>query len=79
MDILQLKNEFGSDLTFCGGLGTQHLLPHGTPEQVRNEVKRLKEQMGPGGGYILEPGITLQADVPLENVLAMIQEAQKTD
>ena len=77
MDILELKREFGRRLTFCGGLGTQELLPHGTPEQVRQEVRRLKEQMGAGGGYILEPGITIQADVPMANLIAMIEEAQK--
>ena len=76
MDILQLKKEFGRDLTFCGGLGTQEILPHGTPRQVRDEIKRLKQRMGRGGGYILEPGITIQADVPLENILAMIEEAR---
>ena len=79
MDILQLKREFGRDLTFCGGLSTQGLLPKGTPQQIRDEVKRLNEQMGRGGGYILEPGITIQADVPLENVLALIEQARKTD
>jgi uroporphyrinogen decarboxylase len=77
MDILELKRRFGADLTFCGGLGTQELLPRGTPQQVRDEVRRLKDAMGRGGGYILEPGITLQADVPLENLLAMIEEARE--
>lgn len=76
MDILELKRRFGSHLTFCGGLRTQDLLPHGTPQQVRDEVRRLKDVMGQGGGYILEPGITLQADVPLANLLAMIEEAR---
>ncbi len=76
MDILDLKRRFGARLTFCGGLGTQDLLPRGTPQQVRDEVRRLKEVMGQGGGYILEPGITLQADVPLANLLAMIEEAR---
>ncbi len=75
MDILALKREFGRDITFCGGLGTQELLPRGTPDQVRAEVRRLKETMGKGGGYILEPGITLQADVPLANMVAMVEEA----
>ena len=75
MDILALKRSYGKDLTFCGGLGTQNTLPHGNPCEVRDEVKRLKEEMGRGGGYILEPGITLQADVPLPNLLAMIEEA----
>jgi len=77
MDIFELKREFGAELTFCGGLGTQKLLPGGTVEQVRKEVRKLKELMGAGGGYILEPGITVQGDVPLENLLAMIDEAGK--
>jgi len=76
MDILQLKRNFGKDLTFCGGLPTQTLLVNGSPEQVRDEVRRLKREMGRGGGYILEPGITLQADVPQKNMVAMIEEAR---
>ncbi len=77
MNILQLKRDFGRDLTFCGGVRTQDLLPRGAPDEVRAEVRRLKREMGQGGGYILEPGITLQADVPLENMLAMVDEAGK--
>jgi len=76
MDVVTLKRDFGRDLSFCGGLGTQRLLPRGTPREVRREVRRLKEVLGRGGGYILEPGITVQADVPLENILTMIEEAQ---
>ena len=76
MDVLALKREFGRDLTFCGGLGTQSLLPRGDPNEVRQEVRRLKRELGRGGGYILEPGITVQADVPLPNLLAMIEEAR---
>ncbi len=63
MDILELKQEFGRHLAFCGGLGTQDLMVRGTPEAVRAEVRRLKRTMGAGGGYILESGITLQAEV----------------
>jgi len=75
MDVFRLKREFGRHLTFCGGVRTQDLLPTGTPEEVRREVRTLKRVMGEGGGYILEPGITLQADVPTENMVAMIEEA----
>ncbi len=77
MDIYQLKAEFGKDLTFQGGLGTQNFLPYATPDQVKEEVKILKDKMGKGGGYILESGITIQGDIPLENLLAMIEEAKK--
>ncbi len=79
MDILRLKREFGRHLTFCGGLRTQDLLPRGSIQEVRNEVRRLKREMGRGSGYILEPGISIQADVPLDNVVAMIEEAAKAD
>ena len=75
MDVEFLKREFGRQLTFCGGISTQHLLVEGTPEEVRREVRRLKAVMGRGGGYILEPGITIQADVPLGNMVAMMDEA----
>ncbi len=75
MDIFYLKKEFGKDLCFCGGIRTQDLLVKGTPEEIRREVRILKEKMGKGGGYILEPGITIQADVPPENLYAMIDEA----
>jgi hypothetical protein len=77
MDIYKLKREYGKALTFCGGIRTQDLLPRGTAGEVRDEIRRLKEYMGRGGGYILEPGITLQADVPLENLVAMIEEARR--
>jgi uroporphyrinogen decarboxylase len=75
MDILALKKEFGGDLAFCGGVGTQEFLPKASPREVVHEVRRLKEKMGAGGGFILEPGITLQADVPLENLVALIETA----
>jgi len=77
MDIFALKRDFGKEVTLCGGIPTQTLLVQGTPEQVKAEVRRLKREMGRGGGYILEPGITLQADIPPENIVAMIDEAMK--
>ena len=77
MDIHALKREFGRDLTFCGGLRTQDLLPRGTPDEIRREVRALKQTMGAGGGFILEPGITVQADVPLPNIVAAIEEARQ--
>jgi uroporphyrinogen decarboxylase len=77
MDIAGLKRDFGRDLTFCGGISTQQLMPNGTAEQVRAEVRRLATEMGRGGGYILEPGITLQADVPLANLVAVVEAAKE--
>ncbi len=78
MDIAELKREYGRDITFCGGISTQQLLPFGTPQQVRDEVRRTLEIMGKGGGYIAEPGITVQADVPLENLVALVETLRGT-
>jgi uroporphyrinogen decarboxylase len=75
MDIYRLKREFGRYVTLWGGIRTQDLLPKGTPEEVRAEVRRAKWEMGEEGGYILEPGIIIQADVPVENMVALIDEA----
>jgi uroporphyrinogen decarboxylase len=77
MDGLKLKQEFGRDVTLCGGLRSQDLLPRGTPEDVCAEVRRLKREMGRGGGYILGPGLTVQADVPMPNLLAALDEARE--
>lgn len=76
MDPALLKREFGRHLTFCGGFPTQNLLVSATPDEVRAEVRRLKRVMGEGGGFILEPGITIQVDVPSNNLIAMIDEAR---
>ncbi|NQT82233.1 hypothetical protein HQ563_04375 [bacterium] len=77
MDIFALKRDFGKDLTFCGGIGTQHLLPKGTPSEIRETVRKTMDVMAQGGGYVLEPGITLQDDVPIENMVAVIEAARE--
>ena len=77
MDVLKLKREFGNHLTLWGGMRTQDLLVWGLPEEIRKEVKNLKRELGRGGGYIMGNGITIQADVPLDNMVAMIEEARK--
>lgn len=72
-----LKREYGKYLTFWGGLSTQRTLPFGTPDDVRTEIRELKRVLGKNGGYILAPSHELQNDVPLDNMLAFIDEAQK--
>ncbi|MBM4049904.1 MAG: hypothetical protein FJ279_32815, partial [Planctomycetes bacterium] len=76
MDVWELKREFGRDLCFFGGIGTQRLLRNATPQQVKDEVQRAKDVLGKDGGYILAPGITIQADCPIENVVALIEAAK---
>jgi len=73
VDIFALKREYGKDITFCGGVSTQKTLPYGTPSEVKEEVRGVLEVMAKGGGFILEPGITVQADVPPQNVVALVE------
>ena len=74
-DTARLKREFGSRLTFCGGVDTQRVLPYGTPDEVRAEVRRRICDLAPGGGYIFAAVHSIQPDVPPENLCAMFDEA----
>ncbi len=73
MDVYSLKREYGSEVTFKGGIGTQVLLPHGNPEGIRSEINRLLVECGKGGGFILEPTKPIMADVPTANAVACIE------
>lgn len=66
-----LRDDFGGQIAFCGGIDTQWLLPGGTPEEVRAECQRFIDCLGREGGYILGPSQGLQGDVPIENIEAL--------
>lgn len=70
-----LKARFGRELCFHGAMDVQHTLPFGTTEEVAREVQHRIDVLGAGGGYILAPSHSIQADTPLENVLTMYQTA----
>ncbi len=67
----RLQAEFGGKITFHGGIDMQRLLPQGSPEEVRAEVRRYCQTLGREGGYILAPAHLFQPDVPPENILAV--------
>ncbi|MGO8695786.1 MAG: uroporphyrinogen decarboxylase family protein [Rectinemataceae bacterium] len=72
MDTRELKREFGKDITFWGGgVDTQHVLPFGTPTEVRDEVKRRIDDLAPGGGFVFATVHNVQSDVSPENFMAM--------
>ncbi|MGD2157551.1 MAG: uroporphyrinogen decarboxylase family protein [Anaerolineales bacterium] len=78
MDTEALKREFGQDLSFWGGgCDTQKILPRGTPQQVREEVKRRIDDLAPGGGFVFNPVHNIQADVPPENIMTMWETWQE--
>jgi uroporphyrinogen decarboxylase len=71
MDLARIKAEFGERLSFHGAIDIQQTLPHGTPEAVQAEVRERCRLLGRGGGYICTSAHYLQADTPLENIIAM--------
>ena len=76
MDAMELKKRFGRNLTLWGGgVDTHRILPMGTPEQVREDVRRRLKIFGPDGGYVFAPIHNILGDVPPENVLAAYDAA----
>ena len=78
MDPRKLKAEFGDRLVFWGGgVETQSVLPFGTEADVRRQVWERISIFGPGGGFVFAPTQDIQADVPLENLIAMYEAARE--
>jgi uroporphyrinogen decarboxylase len=75
-DILVVKQQFGKQVTFLGGIDISHAMP-GTREDVIAEAKLRIAQLASGGGYILAPSNHLQADVPAENVVTLFETARE--
>lgn len=68
----RLKEEFGSQLTFWGGgVDTQKILPFGTPDEIRRHVMGQCEILGRDGGFVFNAVHNVQANVPVDNVVAM--------
>ena len=75
MDIYKLKDDFGHKMTFWGGISTQKTLPYGTPEEVADETRKIAAYLSQNGGFITAPSQEIQADVPFENLCALIDTA----
>jgi uroporphyrinogen decarboxylase len=71
MDTAAIKADVGDRLAFHGGVDIQYVLPFGTVEEVRQEVRQRIKDLAPGGGYILAPAHNVQSDVPPRNLVAM--------
>jgi uroporphyrinogen decarboxylase len=76
MDVASLIHHYRGRLAFHGGLSTQRTLPYGSVEDVRTEVAHLLE-LGRDGGYIFAPAHDGEGDVPVENMLALIEVVQQ--
>ncbi len=74
MDAQLLKQRFGRDLVFWGGgVNTQQVLPHGTPQEVRRNVRERIAQLAPDGGFVFATVHNIQDDVPADNIRALVE------
>jgi uroporphyrinogen decarboxylase len=74
MGTAKLKREFGKDLTFWGGgCDTQEVLPHGTVQDVKDEVMRRVGDLAHDGGFVFCQVHNIQPDVPPQNIEAMYE------
>jgi uroporphyrinogen decarboxylase len=78
MDPVELKREFGRDLTFWGGgCDTQKVLTFGTPDDVEREVRLRIAALAPGGGFVFNQIHNIQPGVPAENILRMFEAVHR--
>ena len=76
MDMVELKRDFGRQICFHGAVENQRILPFGSPEDVRAEVRHCIDSLASDlTGYILAPCHNLQVNTPIENIIAMYDEA----
>ncbi|MFC1717570.1 uroporphyrinogen decarboxylase family protein [Candidatus Poribacteria bacterium] len=72
-DIFEMKRLYGRRITFNGGIGTQVTLPHGTPEEVREEIRTCASVLSKDGGYVMETTKPIRPEVPTENAVAALE------
>ena len=78
MDPQHLKNQYGNNLVFWGGgIDTQNTLPFGTPVEIEKEVLKHCEIFSKNGGFVFNTVHNIQATVPVENIVAMINAIKK--
>jgi len=77
MDFLEIHRTYGNRISFWGTLGTQQLLPWGSPQDVEKTVQDYLEACGNRGGIVLGPTHLVEPEVPWEN-LVMMREASRT-
>lgn len=75
-DLDAIGRQYGDRISFWGGIGTQTTMPFGTPQAVRDAVKKVQDQLGSRGGLLLAPSHILEPEVPWENVLAFVEAAR---
>ncbi len=77
MDLKDVKEKYGSRVCLIGNVDCKYVLPFGGEEDVRRDVRRCIESAAQGGGFILASSNSLHANVRVENIYVMVDEARK--
>jgi uroporphyrinogen decarboxylase len=73
LDVERIKERYGGQMSFFGGISTQRTLPYASAAEVKEEVTRLIQRIGKGGGYIAAPAHDIPKDARAENIAAMLE------
>ena len=79
MSPYDLHRKWGDRMGFWGMIGSQRLLPFGTPAEIAAEVRRLRREVAAGGGVLLAPAKPLQPETPTANAVALIETLLETE
>lgn len=77
MDLADVKKRYGTRIFLRGNVDNMHILPYGSEEDVRRDVRRCIDAAAEGGGFILAESNSMHANVKTENIWIMIDEARK--
>jgi uroporphyrinogen decarboxylase len=78
MELAGLKRRYGDRIIFHGGVDNQNVLPFGSADDVRWEVRQLIQTLGSdGGGYICSSCHNIQANTSIQNVFAMVEAVKR--
>ena len=72
MEFKEIYEKYGDRISFHGTIGTQTVMPFGTPEEVKENVWGNLDIAGEKGGLFVAPTHMLEPEVPLENILAYV-------
>ena len=77
MDLSEVKENYGEEVCVLGNIDCRYVLPFGTEDDVRRDVRRSINEGGKGGGYVLTSSNSLHANVKVDNIFTMVDETRK--
>lgn len=76
MDFASIRREFGNRILLCATISAQRVFPFGSADEVRREVRRLKELCAEDKRCVLCPSNMIQPETPWENIVAFVEESR---